>query len=297
MTTVAAVPPLPDAASAEDVAAILNAVCTAAVEVARGRDAAAIAAFGRELEARAEAFRNCGHGSVAGFLVGLRRLLEGTPLAVVQADLADPFREGIELVAEDIAAAAADADDWVAALAARVATILRQRDRDAARQLAGQLRAALAAPGVDPDAAAYFDILLGVLAGTNVRLKSVRLAEPYRTAYFSLEAVLKGGDPRAGLVHRVRDSALSALQGADAPVREGLSAAFAQSRADALRAGEAELARFIEAVSALLDGAGAGAGTVAPFADPGLRRAWAEVLAAWKLAGARPGSAPSSAGR
>lgn len=292
MTTATPVPPVAEAASADDVAAILNAVCGTAVEVARARDAAVLAAFSHDLEARAEAFRARGHASVAAFLVGLRRLLEGAPLDVVQSDLAEPFREGIELVAEDIAAAANDADDWVAALAARVSTILRERDRDAARQLADQLRAALVAPGVDPDAAAYFDILLGVLAGTNVRLKSIRLSEPYRTAYFSLEAVLKGADPRAGVVERVRDNALAVIQADGSPAREGLAAVLARSREDAVRAGEHELARFIGAVAALIDG---DAGEpVAPFTEPELRQAWAQVLAAWKLRGARPHAARPS---
>lgn len=192
-----------EAAVAEDVASILNDVCRAAVAVGRSADPEAVATLVRDLDARADAFRARGYGAVAAFLGALERLLAGEPLAEAQADLVEPFREGLALVAADIAVPDDPEEseaDWVSLLSAQVATILRHRDRDAAKGLAGQLQAALSGPGIDPDAAAFLDVLLGVLSGRNVRLQSVRLAEPYRSAYFSLEATLKGAGTRGDAV-------------------------------------------------------------------------------------------------
>jgi hypothetical protein len=192
-----------EAAVAEDVASILNDVCRAAVAVGRSADPDAVATLLRDLGARAEAFRARGYGAVAAFLAALERLLAGEPLAEAQADLVEPFREGLALVAADIAVPD-DPDgsegDWVALLSAQVATILRHRDRDAAKGLAGQLQAAMGGPGIDPDAAAFLEVLLGVLSGRNVRMQSLRLAEPYRSAYFTLEATLKGAGTRGEAV-------------------------------------------------------------------------------------------------
>lgn len=277
-----------DPVGADEVAEALNEACRTVVAVARSGDAAATDDLAQRLDARSTRFDGYGQTAVAGFVRALAALLRGSSADAAGAGLTPPYRAALDAVAADIARPDADADDvdWVAGLAARVATLVQRRDRTGALALAERLEQLRSTPDLDPEPAAYFDVLLGVLAGRDVRAHVLGLVEPYRSAYLSLEAVVRGTDPRAGLVERVQDNATLVLQHGDAPAREGLAAALADVEREAIRRGEAELARFIRAVGALVDGGGGGAeaAAVAPFEDPELAEAWAQVCAAWAMA-------------
>lgn len=290
--------PVDDPAGADDVAEALNEACRAVVAVARSGDARAADALAGRLDERSIRFEGYGQWAVASFVRALAALLRGSSSEAAGAGLTPPYRAALDAVAADIARPAEDADDvdWVAGLAARVATLVQRRDRAGALALAERLEQLRGTADLDPDAAAYFDVLLGVLAGRDVRARVLGLVEPYRSAYLSLEAVVRGVDPRAGLVERVQDNATLVLQHGDAPAREGLAAALADVEREADRRGETELARFIRAVGALVDGGasvGAGAAGTAPFEDPELAEAWAQICAVWAMARAGKGQAGS----
>jgi hypothetical protein len=297
-----------DPAGADEVAEALNEACRAVVAVARSGDAIATEDLARRLDDRSIHFAGYGQRAVADFVSALAALLRGTSADAAGAGLTPPYRAALEAVAADIARPGEEADDvdWVAGLAARVAMLVQRRDRAGARALAERLEQLRSTEDLDLDSAAYFDVLLGVLAGRDVRVAVLGLVEPFRSAYLSLEAVVRGTDPRAGLVERVQDNASLVLQHGDAPAREGLAAALADVQREAERRGEAELARFIRAVGALVDGGGSGAVTgtggvdetwvhrgdgdgaeaaaVAPFEDPELAEAWTQICAAWAMA-------------
>ena len=310
-----------EAASAEEVAATLNAICSAAVGAGRSGDAAALADFCERLDRRADAFRAGGQAPVADFLAALSRLLRGAPLGGAISGLVEPYRQGLRTVAADLAppraggrparsngdagelGIPADAarpaedpaahrapepvptEDWVAALTAHVAALLKARDRETARALATELERAAGRPGVDPDAAAYLELLLDVLRGQDVRHRVLRLVEPYRSAYGSLQVLMRGADPRAALLDRLSHNAELVLKSDSPAAGEALSKVLDALRAEAARSGEPELARFASAIRRLLDArrdpnaAEASAGAVPAFQDAALAEAWRRLSA------------------
>lgn len=259
-------------AGGESVAAFLNRVCNATVVAARAENPAIRAALAQQLEHQAASLG--ADSEVGTFCRALAALLGGVPPEEAAAGLTGVFHEGLLAVAEDMAAE--EEPDWIAALAAQVATILKQRDRAAAGELAERLQQVIAGAGTDAAAAAYLQVLLGVLAGADVRRQALALREPYRSAYFSLQAVVRGVDPRAGLIERLRHNAMQVLAGGNPEARRALATAMARVRVHAGHGGDAELERFVAALALRLDGEPA----QADFADPVLREAWAAIDAA-----------------
>jgi hypothetical protein len=264
-------------APAGETASALNEACRAAVAAVRSGDAAERADLARRLEAHAAGL--AADDGTGPFLAALAALVRGEPAGPLADGLDEPWRRGLLAVAADMGHEPADAERaWVAALAARVAQVLRRRDRPGAQALAEQLAAALDSDDLEPGAAAYLRVLLGALGGQDVRLASLRLAEPYRSAYFSLQALLRGEDPRSGLVERVRDNAVLVLRSGNPEARAALAASLADVEADAAAGPQAELADFLRAVREQVAGA---AELPAPaLSEPDLVAAWAAVVAA-----------------
>ncbi|MCB0217734.1 MAG: hypothetical protein H6648_10210 [Caldilineae bacterium] len=310
-----------EAASAEAVAATLNAICSAAVGAGRSGDRAALAAFCERLDRRADAFRTGDQAPVADFLAALSRLLRGAPLGDAIAGLVEPYRQGLRAVAADLAPPPADGrlawqngdrgepvipvdaarpvmdaaghsapeaaatEDWVAALTAHVAALLKARDRETARALATELERTAGRPGIDPDAAAYLALLLDVLRGQDVRHRILRLVEPYRSAYGSLQLLMRGADPRAALLDRLVHNAELVLTSDNPAAGEALAKVLDALRAEALRSSEPELARFAESIRRLLEAradpnaADASADATPSFQDAALAEAWRRLSA------------------
>lgn len=205
------------------------------------------------------------------FLLALADVVTGAPAEDRAAILTEPWRGVLLAVAADCRVPEHETD-WVPAAAARVAQVLRRRDRGAAVTLADQLTTAAALPELDAAARDYLRLLVAVLHGADLRAASLRLVEPYRSAYFSMQALLRGADPRAGLIERVRDNALMVLRSDNPDARQALAASLVEVEAAAAEAHPGELAQFVGAVRALV----AGQGQDAPaFAEPDLAAAWA----------------------
>ncbi len=312
-----------DRADAREVADTLNAICNAAVQAGRSGDAAAVAEIRRRLERQSERFRGAGRPEVAAFMAGLSNLLGGSTLERALEDVEGPYRQGLRAVAADLRASGrapegrprqgedaprpvareaaperddppaterrpADAgddagQDWVAALTAHVADLLRARDRQTARALAAELERTARQPGVDPDAAAYLEVLLGVLRGQKLGPRVLQLQEPYRSAYGSLQALMRGQDPRAGLLERVTHNAGLVMKSDNPEAREGLESVLEDVEQRAERLGEAELARFVGSLRRLLDGElEADRAAEIRFEDSALRSSWDRIVALWQ---------------
>lgn len=284
----------------EGVAEHLNLRCRQAVRVAASGAPGGVQAFAARLRREADTFAVDGGTRMAGFLNALARLVEGAPLELAIEGVQDPFRTGLRSVAADMAEARRRAAptaeteppeaEAVAQLASRVATVLRARDRNAARALAEALDEAGRTPGLDPDAGDYLLVLRDVLAGRKVQAQALALAEPYRSAYFSLDLLMRGASPLPALLERVRHNAVLVLASGNPEARAALDAVLADLEARARHADGAppRLADFVAAVRDLLgDGAGTvAAGTVAPA---GVGAAWqprrfddAHLDAAWQ---------------
>lgn len=264
-------------------------MCRSAVSVGRSGDPRAAGAFAAGLRADATRLSGTEDGALGAFLSALAGLLEGEDGEALAAGLAPPFAAGLRMVAADLARPAEEEDavDWVAGLAARVAVILRRRDREGARALSEELDAILAAPDLEPAAALYLRTLREVLSGRDVRHRIPALEEPYRSAYLSLESVLRGTDPRAGLIERLEHNAGLVIERDDPRSRAGLAAALAELRAEAGRTGELDLAGFIDAVAALIDGHPPQ--PAPPLRDAALAQSWSRLAERWEAAG-RPGA-------
>lgn len=283
-----------DDSRSEGVAEHLNLRCRQAVRVAASGAPGGVQAFAARLRREAETFAVDGGTRMAGFLNALARLVEGAPLELAIEGVQDPFRTGLRSVAADMAdarrraapAAATEPPEAeaVAQLASRVATVLRARDRNAARALAEALDEAGRTTGLDPDAGDYLLVLRDVLAGRKVQAQALALAEPYRSAYFSLDLLMRGASPLPALLERVRHNAVLVLASGSQEARAALYAVLDDLEARARRADgvPAQLADFVAAVRDLLgdgaatrDAAGVGAAwKPRRFDDAHLDAAW-----------------------
>jgi|GEM_PF-4536319 len=285
-------------AQPESVAERLNLRCRQALRVAASSAPGAPAAFAARLRRESLELAQVGGARMAAFYVALARLVEGEPLDAALAGVEDPFRTGLRSVAADLDMVRAQARppepegppeaEAVAQLASRVATVLRARDRAGARSLAEALDEAGRTPGLDPDAGDYLLVLRRVLEGRKVQAEALALAEPYRSAYFSLDLLMRGASPLPALLERVRHNAKLVLLAGSDDARAALDAVLADLEARAARAEGApeRLAEFVSAVRALLggdDGAGQAArdaaGSIAAwrvrsFDDAHLDAAW-----------------------
>lgn len=234
----------------------------------RSGQPAQIDACSRTLRARAATLPP--NDPATEFLLALADVVAGTPAADRASALAEPWRGVLLRVAADCTAPEHESD-WVPAAAARVAQVLRRRDRAAAASLADQLAAAAELPDLDAAGEVYLRVLIGVLHGADVRATSLRLVEPYRSAYFSMQELVRGADPRAGLIERVRDNALLVLRSHNAEARAALALSLADVEDAAATAQAGELTQFVSAVRALVAGEPA---TRTRFDEPDLAAAW-----------------------
>jgi len=289
-----------DETAPEAVADLLNKRCRQAVRVATSTSAEAAPAFAAALRTEAREFAAKGGTALAAFLSALALLLEGEALETAILPLAEPFRGGLRAVAADIAATRAPARpelapedvDAVAQLASRVATVLRARNRAGAAALAEALDEAGRSPGLDPDAAAYLAVLRGVLSGRRVQAQALALSEPYRSAYFSLELLMKGVSPMGALLERLQHNCRLVLSADSPEARAALDAVLGELEARSGRGGPdlpAGLPDFLAALRRALSGDWPGAGEPAGgFGDRRLDAVWAGVRAA------RPVGVPES---
>lgn len=257
---------------AQEAAALLNEACRRVVRTQREGSSEEREALHARLSEAGQ--RASGPRDPARFLGALARLMEDEPVEGVAADLPSSWRPALRGVARDIAAPDAD-ESWIAASAARVAAVLGRQDREGAEALDAELSHAMEGRALDDDARAYLRVLRGALAGRDQREASLALVEPYRSAYFSLVEILRGADPRKGLIDRVRDNAILVLREGDEQTERGLSAALESVEREAEEGGEDELARFVGAVRARVEDRPAPA---PELEDPELVAAWRAVV-------------------
>ncbi len=237
-------------ASARDAAQLLNEACRRVVSVAVDGDPDAIAALADRLEERA---KRAGPGmDPRRFLGALAALLRGKPVDGLVADLPAAWHGALGNVARDIAAPPLTTNDAVASLSARVAHVMQRRDREGARQLSGELARLSSSGTLDEAQTRFLRVLDGMLAGRDVRHDVLALQGIYVDAYRSLEHVLRGADPRAGLIERVRDNTLLVLRDGDDDTRARFDAAMAEVEGRAIATGEHELGDFVSAARALV---------------------------------------------
>ena len=310
------------ASSPQSVASVLNELCQGAVQAYRADDQERLGALLVTLQKHAEKFRNSDHIEIADFMVALSALIKGSNLNDAIQGLVEPYRQGLRAVAADLevegeseepaansetpsektsepesesnaqsqaqsgsqdtAEDAKEEDHWVAALSAEVARMLLERDKDAALRLAENLEGLIGQAGIDPDADAFLRIILDVLHGRPVVQQLIGLQEPYLSAYRSMEALVRGEDPRAGLVERLRHN-IEMVAGSDNPeATGGLAAVLASTRAAALAQSDAELQKFIDACAGLIDGHLAMKDArKTEFKSADLDDAWKRILRAW----------------
>ncbi len=276
----------------EAVADLLNKRCRQAVRVATSPVASAAPAFAAALRTEARDFAQRGGERLAAFLSALALLLEGEALETAVLPLAEPFRSGLRAVAADIAAARAaeqpaaepmgeEDRDAVAQLASRVAMVLRSRNRGQAAALAEALDQAARQPGLDPDAGAYLAVLRGVLSGQRVQAQALGLVEPYRSAYFSLELLMKGVAPLGALLERLRHNCLLVLREGSGEAAAALDAVLAELETRSRSGGPdvpAGLTAFLAALRRGLAGQWPAEGPEAVgFGDARLDAVWSEV--------------------
>ena len=298
----------------DELASNLNELCQGAVRAAAAHPKDCEAFLGHVI-GQAHELRAAGPdgASIADFLDALAEILSGRNLEAALAGLVEPFRQGLRAVSLDLEAAmqrkgaaqagdendtendaiqrpstsssdaAADVDpsDWVAALAAQTVTLLKDRDRDAASALVAELGKIRSRPGVDPDASAYMGLLEEVLSGKDVRAQALRLAQPYRDAYFSMQKLMMGSDPRKALLKRVEHNATLVLREGGKEAKLGLGDVLEdlRSRAEAREIGE--LADFVEAVGRLVDADSSDADQETRFQDEELQATWLRIRKAW----------------
>ncbi len=276
----------------ESVAERLNLRCRQALRVAASAAPGAAPAFSARLRREAQLLAEQGGTRMAAFYVALARLVDGEALEAALEGVEDPFRTGLRSVAADIAAAREQAPpavvaeapetEAVAKLASRVATVLRARDRAGATALAQALEEAGRTPGLDPDAGDYLLVLRDVLAGRKVQAQALALAEPYRSAYFSLDLLMRGASPLPALLERVRHNATLVMTTGGDEARAALDAVLSELEARAKRAEAAppRLADFVAAVRERVAGSqelGAEVWSEQRFDDAHLDGAWERI--------------------
>lgn len=283
--------PSTEIAGAEEVSATLNAICAAAISTWRSGDAEAIGALAQRLSQREAELASGGRVEMGAFFGALAGLLLGIDPNEAIRPLVEPFRQGFRAVAADMladprsqvrnpssgperadagpevdsasrsepesdgrpaTAPPSEASDWVAALAAHVAAILKARDRETALGLAGELEKTARQPGMDPDAAAYLMVILGILRGEDVRRRVLGLVEPYRSAYASLQALMRGADPLDSLLDRLVHNAALVAKSDNPEARAGLDAVLQGVAAEAEGQELPELARLVGLVRSRL---------------------------------------------
>jgi hypothetical protein len=287
--------PEAEVAGPDEVSATLNAICAAVVSAWREGDPATIGALASRLSQRDAELSASGRGDLGAFFAALASLLGGMPPEEAIRPLVEPYRQGFRAVAADMAAAPApaggarsvaaegsearpksqkdpgsDADamaapaadppsqtsDWVAALTAHVAAILKARDRETAVGLAGELEKTARQPGMDPDAAAYLMVMLSVLRGEDVRRRVLTLVEPYRSAYGSLQSLMRGTDPLDALLERLVHNAGLVARSDHPEARAGLDAVLRSLAEQAERQALPELARLVAMLRSRMSDAG-----------------------------------------
>lgn len=275
-----------DETAPEAIADLLNKRCRQAVRVATSPSADAAPAFAAALRREALEFAAKDGRALAAFLSALALLLEGGDLETAIQPLAEPFRGGLRAVAADIAATrtpprpelAPEDVDAVAQLASRVATVLRARNRAGAAALAQALDEAGRSPGLDPDAGAYLAVLRGVLSGKRVQAQALSLSEPYRSAYFSLELLMKGVAPLGALLDRLQHNCRLVLASGNTEAQAALDAVLAELGARSQRGGPDLPEKLPDFLAALRRGlAGGWPAAVEPaggFGDQRLDAVW-----------------------
>ena len=264
--------------AATETAALLNEACRRVVDIVRAGDKAAMAGLAERLAERAASAG--GPDDPRHFLGALAGLLRGRTAAELAPDLPAAWRPALEAVASDMAGAGraqgAEHRAWVADLAAQTAAVLKARDRAGAMALDAALNRLVEPAGrLDEDAARFVWVLRGALGGRDVRTGVLALVEPYAQAYRSLEAIVRGADPRSALIARVVHNTRLVLERNDEATSADYLQAMVEVEAQARAIRDEELVAFIAAARSLVDGTGAE--ERASFGAGDLDAAWAAM--------------------
>lgn len=168
--------------------------------------------------------------------------------------------------------------EWVIPMTAVVAATLLDGDQAAAERSDSTLETIATVDTSSDDEKVFAEILRCALRGEDVRRRVGGLGAAYREAVLSLNALLRGEDPRAGLISRVVHNAVLVIRSGDTEARSALSRALAALEARATGVGQSEMARFAALVTAEVGRGGSGADV--SFPEPDLQAAWAAIIAA-----------------
>ena len=292
-----------------DVAANLNELCRQVVAASHSDDPGESGRLARDLEIRA-AGEVLGD-PVSGLMQALAKMLRGASVADVEALVPPAWGRALRAVAADLGPGVGSGDDpiggsdvggggaggsaapvqpdddetpsralpeWVMPMTAVVAAALLDRDQAAAERSDATLETIATADACSDDEKIFAKILRSALSGEDVRARVVGLGAAYREALLSLDALLRGEDPRAGLISRVVQNAQLVIRSGDPEARAALSSALAALEARAAGVGQPEMARFAALVTAEVGLRGPGAD--ARFEEPDLQDAWAAISAA-----------------